>query len=192
MPDGLYGTPRCISLATARKELTPEAAAAVETSLAQPGALVRYFAEHPEVRVVIVDFFAYSCTNCLRTIPGLVELHHKYAAHGLGVIAFHRPEFDFEVRVSTFIPDVEPFSPTFVPRVSSTFVLTSPLAVLLTLPHLTLPPRPRLSTWSGLCRSGMSRTLWAWTMTTPLGARCHALDPLSADPHPPLELCQSH
>ena len=34
------------------------------------------------------------CTsqNCLRTIPGLVELHRKYSAHGLGMIAYHRPE----------------------------------------------------------------------------------------------------
>ena len=62
VPDALYGTPRSISLASARKTLGPEAASAVESTLAQPGALVRYFAEHPEVTVAIVDFFAYSCT----------------------------------------------------------------------------------------------------------------------------------
>jgi thiol-disulfide isomerase/thioredoxin len=55
-----------------------------------------YFGSHPAVKVLLVDFFAYSCTNCLRTIPGLVALHRRYSAHGLAVLAYHRPEFDFE------------------------------------------------------------------------------------------------
>ena len=45
---------------------------------------------------MVVDFFAYSCTNCLRTIPGLVDLYNTYAPHGLAVVGYHRPEFDFE------------------------------------------------------------------------------------------------
>ena len=48
------------------------------------------------MKVVVVDFFAYTCTNCLRTIPGLVDLYNTYAPHGLAVVGYHRPEFDFE------------------------------------------------------------------------------------------------
>lgn len=47
-------------------------------------------------KVVLVDFFAYSCTNCLRVVPVLKRWHEAYAEHGLQVVAFHRPEFDFE------------------------------------------------------------------------------------------------
>lgn len=47
-------------------------------------------------KVVLVDFFAYSCTNCLRVIPVLKRWHEMYGPHGLVVLSFHRPEFDFE------------------------------------------------------------------------------------------------
>lgn len=47
-------------------------------------------------KVVLVDFFAYSCTNCLRVIPVLKKWHQTYGADGLVILAFHRPEFDFE------------------------------------------------------------------------------------------------
>lgn len=95
VPDD-YSIARCISIATATQQLTADDAAVVEQSLVKPGSLVAYFASHPEIKVAVIDFFAYSCTNCLRTIPGLVALHNKYAQHGLAVIAYHRPEFDFE------------------------------------------------------------------------------------------------
>lgn len=47
-------------------------------------------------KVVLVDFFAYSCTNCLRVVPVLRRWHETYGPHGLTILAFHRPEFDFE------------------------------------------------------------------------------------------------
>jgi thiol-disulfide isomerase/thioredoxin len=52
----------------------------------------------PEVegKVVLIDFFSYSCVNCLRTIPHLRQLHRKYAAKGLIIIGVHTPEFEFE------------------------------------------------------------------------------------------------
>ena len=49
-----------------------------------------------DVRCILVDFFAYSCTNCLRTVPVLKRLHHTYQDKGLRIVAFHRPEFAFE------------------------------------------------------------------------------------------------
>jgi thiol-disulfide isomerase/thioredoxin len=47
-------------------------------------------------RVVLVDFWTYSCINCRRTLPFLRALHDTYAARGLTVVAVHTPEFDFE------------------------------------------------------------------------------------------------
>jgi thiol-disulfide isomerase/thioredoxin len=47
-------------------------------------------------KVVLIDFWTYSCINCLRTLPHINELHEKYADKGLVIIGIHAPEFDFE------------------------------------------------------------------------------------------------
>lgn len=47
-------------------------------------------------RVVIVDFWTYSCINCLRTIPYLNAWSARYQADGLVIIGVHSPEFAFE------------------------------------------------------------------------------------------------
>lgn len=47
-------------------------------------------------KVVLVDFWTYSCINCLRTLPYVRAWSQKYAALGLVVIGAHTPEFDFE------------------------------------------------------------------------------------------------
>jgi len=49
-------------------------------------------------RVVLVDFWTYSCINCLRTLPYLRALHARYAAAGLTIVGVHTPEFPFEKR----------------------------------------------------------------------------------------------
>ena len=46
--------------------------------------------------VVLIDFWTYTCINCIRTYPFLVEWHDKYAEHGLSIIGVHSPEFEFE------------------------------------------------------------------------------------------------
>ena len=46
--------------------------------------------------VVLIDFWTYTCINCIRTFPFLVEWHEKYAEHGLRIIGVHSPEFEFE------------------------------------------------------------------------------------------------
>jgi thiol-disulfide isomerase/thioredoxin len=50
-------------------------------------------------KVVLVDFWTYSCINCLRTLPYVRAWAQKYRAHGLVVIGAHTPEFDFERNV---------------------------------------------------------------------------------------------
>jgi cytochrome c biogenesis protein CcdA/thiol-disulfide isomerase/thioredoxin len=50
-------------------------------------------------KVVVVDFWTYSCINCLRSIPYIRAWAEKYRDHGLVVIGVHAPEFAFERNV---------------------------------------------------------------------------------------------
>jgi len=47
-------------------------------------------------KVVLVDFWTYTCVNCIRTLPFLKDWHEKYEAHGLVLLGVHAPEFEFE------------------------------------------------------------------------------------------------
>ena len=47
-------------------------------------------------KVVLVDFWTYSCINCIRTIPYLNSWYDKYQKDGLVIVGVHSPEFDFE------------------------------------------------------------------------------------------------
>ncbi len=46
--------------------------------------------------VVLVDFWTYSCVNCLRTLPYLTSWYSKYKDQGFVIIGVHTPEFAFE------------------------------------------------------------------------------------------------
>lgn len=52
--------------------------------------------EEMKGKVVLVDFWTYSCINCIRTLPYLNEWNEKYADDGLVIIGVHAPEFAFE------------------------------------------------------------------------------------------------
>ena len=47
-------------------------------------------------RVVLVDFWDYTCINCIRTLPYVQGWHERYGNKGLTVIGVHTPEFAFE------------------------------------------------------------------------------------------------
>lgn len=47
-------------------------------------------------KVVLIDFWTYSCINCQRTLPYLREWYEKYHDQGLEIIGIHTPEFSFE------------------------------------------------------------------------------------------------
>jgi len=47
-------------------------------------------------KVVLVEFWTYSCYNCQNAQPYINSFHEKYADDGLLVIGVHRPEFEFE------------------------------------------------------------------------------------------------
>ena len=46
-------------------------------------------------RVVLIDFWEYTCINCIRTFPYLKAWHERYKDHGLVIIGVHTPEFQF-------------------------------------------------------------------------------------------------
>ena len=47
-------------------------------------------------KVVLVDFWTFTCVNCIRTYSHLKEWHQKYADRGLVIVGVHSPEFEFE------------------------------------------------------------------------------------------------
>lgn len=47
-------------------------------------------------KVVLVDFWTYSCINCIRTLPHITGWDSKYRKDGLVIIGIHAPEFEFE------------------------------------------------------------------------------------------------
>ena len=58
-------------------------------------------------RVVLIDFWTYTCINCIRTLPYLREWHEKYAGSGLVIIGLHAPEFDFEHEAENVLAAME-------------------------------------------------------------------------------------
>jgi cytochrome c biogenesis protein CcdA/thiol-disulfide isomerase/thioredoxin len=47
-------------------------------------------------RVVLIDFWTYSCVNCLRTLPYVTDWDARYRDSGLTIVGVHSPEFAFE------------------------------------------------------------------------------------------------
>ncbi len=50
-------------------------------------------------KVVMIDFWTYSCVNCVRTFPHMKEIWAKYKDKGFVLIGVHTPEFDFEKNI---------------------------------------------------------------------------------------------
>ncbi|MDP3734778.1 MAG: thioredoxin family protein [Nanoarchaeota archaeon] len=47
-------------------------------------------------KVIVIDFWTYTCINCIRTLPHLIAWDEKYRDEGLVIIGVHTPEFEFE------------------------------------------------------------------------------------------------
>jgi thiol-disulfide isomerase/thioredoxin len=47
-------------------------------------------------KVVLVDFWTYSCINCIHTLPYVKDWNQKYKDQGLTVVGVHTPEYPFE------------------------------------------------------------------------------------------------
>lgn len=58
-------------------------------------------------KVVLVDFWTYTCVNCIRTLPFLQDWHEKYSDRGLVILGVHSPEFEFEKELENVETAVE-------------------------------------------------------------------------------------
>lgn len=59
--------------------------------------------------IVLIDFWTYTCINCVRTFPFLREWHAKYADRGLTIIGVHTPEFEFEKLPENVLDSIEQY-----------------------------------------------------------------------------------
>jgi len=60
-------------------------------------------------KVILVDFWTYSCINCQRTLPYLNAWHEKYADKGLVILGVHTPEFQFEHKYENVLAAVKQY-----------------------------------------------------------------------------------
>jgi thiol-disulfide isomerase/thioredoxin len=52
-------------------------------------------------RVILIDFWTYSCVNCIRTLPYVAHWYERFKDRGFVVIGVHTPEFAFERPVTS-------------------------------------------------------------------------------------------
>lgn len=64
-------------------------------------------------KVVLVDFWTYTCINCIRTLPYLKTWHEKYKDKGLVIIGVHTPEFEFEKNPKNVAKAIKDFGLTY-------------------------------------------------------------------------------
>jgi thiol-disulfide isomerase/thioredoxin len=72
-------------------------------------------------KVVLVDFWTYSCINCIRTIPYLRAWAEKYKDRGLVIVGVHTPEFAFERNVGNIRKAIDNFHIGYPVAVDSNF-----------------------------------------------------------------------
>ncbi len=58
-------------------------------------------------KVVLVDFWTYTCINCIRTLPHVTAWYNKYKDKGFVVIGVHTPEFQFEHNTSNVLDAIK-------------------------------------------------------------------------------------
>ncbi len=64
-------------------------------------------------KVVVVDFWTYTCINCIRTLPYVEEWYKKYADKGLVIVGVHTPEFEFEKDANNVAKAIRDFGITY-------------------------------------------------------------------------------
>jgi cytochrome c biogenesis protein CcdA/thiol-disulfide isomerase/thioredoxin len=62
-----------------------------------------------EGEVVLVDFWTYTCINCIRTLPELRSWHEQYGDEGLTIVGVHTPEFPFERETGNVLDAVDEY-----------------------------------------------------------------------------------
>ncbi len=64
-------------------------------------------------KVVLVDFWTYTCINCIRTLPYVKSWHEKYKDQGLVVVGVHTPEYPFERSTDNVMSAIKRFGITY-------------------------------------------------------------------------------
>jgi len=64
-------------------------------------------------KVVLVDFWTYSCINCVRTLPHLTAWYERYKDDGLVLVGVHTPEFAFEREAQNVRNAIKQFGITY-------------------------------------------------------------------------------
>ncbi|WP_249674307.1 cytochrome c biogenesis protein DipZ [Pseudomonas abieticivorans] len=72
-------------------------------------------------KVVLIDFWTYSCINCLRTLPYVKAWADKYRDQGLVVIGVHSPEFAFEQNVGNVTQAMKKLGITYPVAIDNDF-----------------------------------------------------------------------
>ena len=72
-------------------------------------------------KVVLVDFWEYTCINCIRTMPYVKEWWARYKDRGLVIIGVHTPEFEFAKKVENVQAAVKRFGITYPVVVDSEY-----------------------------------------------------------------------
>jgi thiol-disulfide isomerase/thioredoxin len=79
-------------------------------------------------KVVLVQFWTFTCINWLRTLPYVRAWAHKYQDHGLVVVGVHTPEFDFEHDLGNVRRQVEDLGVDFPVAVDSDYAIWTAFA----------------------------------------------------------------
>ncbi|MGB6667179.1 MAG: cytochrome c biogenesis protein DipZ [Candidatus Acidiferrum sp.] len=74
-------------------------------------------------KVVVIDFWTYSCINCLRSIPYVEAWSEKYKNDGLVVIGVHTPEFAFEKDPANVVKSLTDLKITYPVAVDSNYAI---------------------------------------------------------------------
>ncbi|MGC9157538.1 MAG: thioredoxin family protein [Terracidiphilus sp.] len=74
-------------------------------------------------KVVLVDFWTYSCINCLRSLPYVEAWAKKYQSDGLVVIGVHTPEFGFEQKLPNVRQAIQRYGITYPVALDSSYVI---------------------------------------------------------------------
>ncbi|MGA7525561.1 MAG: redoxin family protein [Acidobacteriaceae bacterium] len=80
-------------------------------------------AKELKAKVVLVDFWTYSCINCLRSLPYIEAWAQKYKDSGLVVIGVHTPEFGFEQKLPNVEKAVQKYGVTFPVALDSKYAI---------------------------------------------------------------------
>ena len=64
-------------------------------------------------KVVLVDFWTYTCINCIRTLPYIKTWWEKYKDKGLVIVGVHTPEFEFEKETKNVARAIKDFGLTY-------------------------------------------------------------------------------